>query len=162
MGTSTSKTATGSNTVKLMGKPESPDEETPLLPDEDRPQTIGFRRVFAASKAKSQREFEHDHQSVRGASTLFLNEQAQAIAEELGQDIERLEPAEALAPLVAGGVIINTSGYKTLRRPPCMVKSLPACAPFRRKARHRSFRLYWLNEFRHWWKSRYEEAMFKL
>ena len=32
-------------------------------------------------------------------------------------------------------------------------QSLPAFAPFRRTARHRSFYLWWINEFRHWWKS---------
>ena len=33
------------------------------------------------------------------------------------------------------------------------VKSIPPFAPYRRFSRHRSFHLYWLNEFRHWWKS---------
>lgn len=67
---------------------------------------------------------------------------------------EVVEPVDALAPLVTGGVIVTTTGYQTLQhRPPSTVKSLPAYPPFRRRARHRSFLLWWINEFRHWWKS---------
>ena len=64
-----------------------------------------------------------------------------------------LEPADALAPLARAGVIDCTSGYRTSPRPASTVKSLPAYAPFRRMERHRSFTLWWINEFRHWWKS---------
>jgi hypothetical protein len=64
-----------------------------------------------------------------------------------------LEPADGLSPLVAGGTLVLTDGYRSLPRPPSTVKSLPAYAPFRRDARHRSFYLWWTNEFRHWWKS---------
>jgi hypothetical protein len=66
---------------------------------------------------------------------------------------QQVKPVDALAPLVAGGVIVDTDGYRTESRPPSTIKSLPAFAPFRRMARHRSFYLWWLNEFRHWWKS---------
>lgn len=54
-----------------------------------------------------------------------------------------LEPREALAPIVGG---INGNEYSS-------VKSIPPFAPYTRLARHRSFRLWWINEFRHWWKS---------
>jgi polyphosphate kinase 2 (PPK2 family) len=64
-----------------------------------------------------------------------------------------LEPVDALSPLVTGGVIVCTDKYRTTPRPPSTVKSLPAYAPFRRTERHRSFTLWWINEFRHWWKS---------
>lgn len=71
----------------------------------------------------------------------------------LFQDHGILEAADGLAPLAEGGVIVCTDGYRTMARPPSTVKSLPAEAPFRRMDRHRSFYLWWLNEFRHWWKS---------
>jgi len=65
-----------------------------------------------------------------------------------------VQPVDGLSPLATGGVITTTDGYTTAPRPPSVVKSLPAFAPFRRMARHRSFYLWWINEFRHWWKSR--------
>lgn len=76
------------------------------------------------------------------------------------EDRDQLEPIDALSPLVAGGIIVATDGYKTAPHPPSSVKSLPAFVPFRRRARHRSFTLWWINQFRHWWKSRYECILF--
>mmetsp|Transcript_5810 Transcript_5810/g.11854 ORF Transcript_5810/g.11854 Transcript_5810/m.11854 type:complete len:907 (+) Transcript_5810:57-2777(+) len=73
--------------------------------------------------------------------------------DDLFRDHGVLEPADALAPLVKGGVVVTTSGYRTSPRPPSTVKSLPTYAPFIRTKRHRSFTLWWINEFRHWWKS---------
>ena len=72
---------------------------------------------------------------------------------DLFQEHGILEPADGLAPLARGGMIVCTDGYRTTRRPASTVKSLPAFAPFRRTDRHRSFYLWWINEFRHWWKS---------
>ena len=72
---------------------------------------------------------------------------------DLLQEHDILEPVDGLSPLAAGGVIVCTDGYRTTPRPPSTVKSLPAFAPFRRTERHRSFYLWWINEFRHWWKS---------
>lgn len=76
---------------------------------------------------------------------------------DLLQPHQVFEPVDALAPLVSGGLIVTTTntptGYRTASHPPSTVKSLPSYAPFRRKARHRSFTLWWINEFRHWWKS---------
>jgi hypothetical protein len=70
-----------------------------------------------------------------------------------------LGPLDAIAPLVAGGFIRSPiSGGRTKAHSNWYVlptvKSIPAFAPFRRTARHRSFTLWWMNEFRHWWKSR--------
>jgi len=64
-----------------------------------------------------------------------------------------VEPLDGLSPLSVTGSITTTDGYTTHPRPVSTVKSLPAFAPFRRTARHRSFYLWWINEFRHWWKS---------
>jgi hypothetical protein len=75
------------------------------------------------------------------------------LSELLREAEDRLEPADALACLVSGGIIVTIDGYKTEPRPASSVKSLPAFSPFRRTDRHRSFYLWWLNEFRHWWKS---------
>ena len=66
---------------------------------------------------------------------------------------EVVEPCEALAPLVDGGKIKDTDKNIVGPRPPPIVKSIPAFAPYRRNARHRNFHLWWTNEFRHWWKS---------
>jgi polyphosphate kinase 2 (PPK2 family) len=38
-------------------------------------------------------------------------------------------------------------------RPDPLVKSFPASAPYPRRARNRHYHLYWLTQFRHWWKS---------
>jgi len=62
-----------------------------------------------------------------------------------------VSPIEALAPLAPMGVI-TVQGQK-YRKPVATVKSIPPFAPYRRKARHRSFYLWYINEFRHWWKS---------
>jgi len=100
-------------------------------------------------RGSSSRRAFRDRKSVRVADNLFPS-----VKEEDDYSAGYLEPIDALAPLVAGGVIVATDGYKREPRPPSSVKSLPAFAPFRRKARHRSFALWWINEFRHWWKSR--------
>jgi hypothetical protein len=141
-----------------------PDEETPLLAGGGEEKKVAFRRSVIAKARSSGGKMpaRHERKSVRGAASLFMSEEAQAIARELGEHIEHLEPVEALAPLVAGGVITTTDGYKTGARPASVVKSLPAYAPFCRKARHRSFHLFWLNEFRHWWKSRYARAKYEV
>ena len=86
--------------------------------------------------------------SIRVPENLFPSKEAKR------GDVHQLRPIDALAPLVAGGIIVATDGYKTVPHPPSSVKSLPAYVPFRRMARHRSFTLWWINEFRHWWKSR--------
>lgn len=106
--------------------------------------SMAFRRV-AASKTRRPSLGKQKRMSVRVGHE-FPSEHTE-------DDEQHLEPADALAPLVAGGVIKTTDGYKTESRPASSVKSLPAFAPFRRKARHRSFYLWWINEFRHWWKS---------
>ena len=61
-------------------------------------------------------------------------------------------PLEGLAPLFqhTGGIpSYNDREYIPYRKP-SLIKSVPAFPPYRRKARHRSFYLWWANEFRHW------------
>lgn len=119
-------------------------EWTPLLGitnDESaayRQPRASFRRRFSR---KSGRFVGNDRSSVRGPFAAL-------------QSGDHVDPLNALAPLVAGGVIVSTTCYMTDARAPSVVKSLPAFAPFRRMERHRSFTLWWINEFRHWWKSR--------
>lgn len=103
---------------------------------------IAFRR--SARPRPSRRS------SVRGslAFPFFSAEEEDGQAQK-----ELVEPCEALAPLVAGGKIKDTDGAIVGPRAPPLVKTIPAFPPYRRKSRHRSFYLWWTNEFRHWWKS---------
>ena len=61
-------------------------------------------------------------------------------------------PLEGLAPLFnhTGGIQPYDGREYIPYRKPSLVKSVPAFPPYRRKARHRSFYLWWTNEFRHW------------
>jgi len=123
-------------------------EDTPLLLDTSEQSSgsggkMAFRRSTVRGGKPPTVTFDK-RSSVRDTGRLFASESQKV-----------LQPIDALAPLVAGGVIVDTDGYTTAVRPPSSVKSLPAFAPFPRMARHRSFHLWWLNEFRHWWKSRY-------
>jgi hypothetical protein len=91
-----------------------------------------------------------------GAGAAYTGERKSVrlpLSELVGLERDILEPADGLSPLAAGGTIVLRDGYRTASRPPSTVKSLPAYAPFQRQARHRSFYLWWTNEFRHWWKS---------
>ena len=61
-------------------------------------------------------------------------------------------PLEGLAPLFqhTGGISSYNDREYIPYRKPSLVKSVPAFPPYRRKARHRSFYLWWTNEFCHW------------
>ena len=129
-------------------------EDTPLLLDDRKDEVsttnLNFRRSTKRSRRGSSGAFAglDTRSSVRVTGALFTGDQ------DAHHNHHLLRPIDALAPLVAGGIIVATDGYKTPVRSPSVVKSLPAVAPFPRMARHRSFALWWLNEFRHWWKSR--------
>jgi hypothetical protein len=142
-------------------------ESTPLLSREGRETTtsgsayVSFRRSALPIRSKdghqpSLRPTLGDHRtSVRGsvAGPHFPSLEEKSLSKTL--ENSQVQPLDALAPLVAGGVIHSPiSGYRTQVRGERTIKSLPAFAPFRRTARHRSFYLWWVNEFRHWWKSR--------
>lgn len=64
-----------------------------------------------------------------------------------------LEPVQALAPLVTGGTIKTTDGITTSQRSLPLVKSIPASPPRRSTARHHSYSLKGLNNFRHGYKN---------
>ena len=128
-------------------------EETPLLLNDSKEEVsktiLTFRRSHKPGRRGSGAFAGLDtRSSVRVTGALFTADQ------DAHHNHNLLRPIDALAPLAAGGIIVTTDGYKTPVRPPSSVKSLPAVAPFPRRARHRSFALWWLNEFRHWWKSR--------
>lgn len=55
------------------------------------------------------------------------------------------EPVEGLAPLFPGGIAAFEDRQFVPFREASLVKSVPAFAPYGRKARHRNFHLYWLN-----------------
>lgn len=55
------------------------------------------------------------------------------------------EPIEGLAPLFPGGISTFEDRAYVPFREASLVKSVPAFAPYRRKARHRNFHLNWLN-----------------
>jgi hypothetical protein len=97
--------------------------------------------------------------SVRGSLAFPFYASAEAIEREREASFTAskpvLEPVQALSSLVRGGTI-RSAVDGTVLAPPhhvALVKSVPAYTPYCRKARHRNFHLWWLNEFRHWWKS---------
>jgi hypothetical protein len=153
----------GEDTPLLLA--ESTGEDTgPLGDGTERaiPRVVSFRRTSILAKDSKKKggggglSRGNAGTSLRGVDLLFPSqEDKEALSSSGNNNLKQLEPIDALAPLVAGGVIVATNGYKTGVRPPSSVKALPAYAPFLRRARHRSFALWWINEFRHWWKSRY-------
>jgi hypothetical protein len=157
-----------SNTMFFAPNPTN--EATPLLeaPDDDDDDDSSSKSHALWAKLQgvtllgfSRRRYKSSPSSSSGGGGLYTGERkslrlnlTDLIGNEHGvyaHDV--LEPADGLSPLVTGGTLVLTDGYRSLHRPPSTVKSLPAYAPFRRDARHRSFYLWWTNEFRHWWKS---------
>jgi polyphosphate kinase 2 (PPK2 family) len=57
-----------------------------------------------------------------------------------------LEPADGLDPIVRGGA-------NHTNKPEWAVKSVPAFPAHTRQSTRRSFILFWIYQFRHWWKS---------
>jgi hypothetical protein len=102
--------------------------------DEGRP------ALDAAGKQKSFRRKTSRRPSFRGSRALASNV----------SDLFEMQPIDGIMPLIKGsapkGVVVHP-------RPEPSFKSIPTFAPYRRMARHRAFYLYWLNQFRHWWKS---------
>lgn len=142
-----------------MSGPKFASEGTPLLRDDDACDAL---HASATQLRDSIRQAALTIDRVSRSSPgfqiapLFPSADDRALAEVSGQPaVSHLEPRDALTPLVKGGAIVAAAGYWTTARPASGVKSIPAFAPFRRTERHRSFALWWINEFRHWWKSRY-------
>lgn len=131
-------------------------ENTPLLFQATSPvddSSVGFRNPA----------IDGTHRNICIRDIAFKNLRGAEISAQYSKVVaapSSLELADALAPLVAGGIIQTTTGYETEPRPASSVKSRPAFVPFRRRARHRSFTLWWINEFRHWWKSRFVRILY--
>mmetsp|Transcript_39430 Transcript_39430/g.94839 ORF Transcript_39430/g.94839 Transcript_39430/m.94839 type:complete len:983 (+) Transcript_39430:38-2986(+) len=116
-----------------------PVESTPLLPSStsgsNRVLLHGFRRKSVAKLSSR----------ASGVNVVDLH---------LDGDLSTAHPAEGLAPLFPKDGIREYDGREYIPyREATLVKSVPAFPPYRRKARHRSFYLWWTNEFRHWWKN---------
>ena len=60
-------------------------------------------------------------------------------------DEEDASPVEGLAPLFHGGIQEYNGRAYVPYREATLLKSTPAFAPYRRKARHRSYYLWWTN-----------------
>lgn len=58
---------------------------------------------------------------------------------------ECAQPVEGLAPLCPGGIRAYDDRKFVPYREASLVKSMSAVTPYRRKARHRDYRLYWIN-----------------
>lgn len=128
-----------------------PGESTPLLAsaassggiddDDDRRAGLAlqgsFRRVSTAkllSSQASQAKLMASLRNVEGGGAIDLD------------DIPAAHPVEGLAPLFPNGGIGEYDGRERVPyREASLVKSIPAFAPYRRKARHRSFYLWWTN-----------------
>lgn len=117
--------------------PADAPEASPLIRGKSEPYTMpddpsGRRAVLANMRSNSMPSFARRRRSSQGQS---------------------LPPSVALLPLITGHNLPPGVSTATYTHPTPRMKSLPAQTPYRRRARHRSFRLRWINEFRHWWKS---------
>ena len=61
------------------------------------------------------------------------------------EEEEQLSPVEGLAPLFHGGIQEYDGRAYVPYREATLLKSTPAFAPYWRKARHRSYYLWWTN-----------------
>lgn len=112
---------------------------------------IAFRR--APARRRLTRLSVSKRMSVRGSLAFAFFAEKSVREEDKDSSKDVVEPIEALCILVPGGKIYGQDGIVAGPRPTSIVKSIPAFAPYRRMARHRSFYLWWTVEFRHWWKS---------
>lgn len=137
-------------------------EETPLLGNNGLTKSasnsrFSFRRVVPAASIRTATGTGAPSSKTSTLESLRVWDDADM---DFDHQYREVHPADGLSPLVTGGIITTMDGHQTHPRPASEVKSLPAFAPFRRRDRHRSFYLWWINEFRHWWKSRYDLTVF--
>mmetsp|Transcript_1008 Transcript_1008/g.2335 ORF Transcript_1008/g.2335 Transcript_1008/m.2335 type:complete len:672 (-) Transcript_1008:914-2929(-) len=129
----------------------APGESTPLLV------SAGRSSDPTSSSAFEREQLFQSFRRQRSVARLSLRaSSAVGVSAEDRSDLLTLDvahPIDALAPLVPGGIAKYYDREFVPYRQASLVKSVPAFAPYTRKARHRSFYLWWLNEFRHWWKS---------
>ena len=116
---------------------------------------IAFRRTKPAPRPALGRGPAGRRVSVRGSLAFpFYPSAVEVESESEASSKPVVEPVQALSPLVRGGKISGSDGTVLAKpHPASIVKSVPAYTPYSRKARHRNFHIWWLNEFRHWWKS---------
>jgi hypothetical protein len=115
-------------------------EETPLLAT-----TAAKKGGGDASEVAFRRQTAATCSSVRGSIAFPYFPSAQSSEGTEHGFKKTVEPAEALSNLAVGGVIVVKQGddpkTKKYSKPLSIGKSIPAVAPYRRKARHRSFTL---------------------
>lgn len=144
---------------------QRPDESTPLLNVDsgiDRANALERMQMFHSFRRRSPQKLSYRTLSqAKLASSGDVT--ASAVDEERSLllvtaisslDFPAAQPIEGLAPMFPNGGIAAYDGREYIPyREASLIKSVPAFAPYRRKARHRNFYLWWTNEFRHWWKS---------
>jgi len=114
---------------------KSDGESTPLLVDKNPRDPEDRRSAFQGTAG-------------RGDSQSFRRKRRSSLVTG-----ELIPPSAALVSLINGGTLPPGAMSVKDPHPSPRIKSMPAYAPYPRNARHRSFYLRWLNEFRHWWKS---------
>jgi len=117
-----------------------PQESTPLLLDNiisigDSKRELLFRRKSVAKLSIRQVSIVGDDDEEDGAIKKGEEE----------DDIPIASPVEGLAPLFKGGIQEYEGRAYVPYREATLLKSTPAFAPYRRKARHRSYYLWWTN-----------------
>ena len=111
-----------------------PQESTPLLgiiSVGDSKRELLFRRKSVAKL------------SIRQVSIVGGDDEEDGTVVKKGDD--ELSPLEGLAPLFHGGIQEYDGRAYVPYREATLLKSTPAFAPYRRKARHRSYYLWWTN-----------------
>ncbi len=127
-----------------------PRESTPLLSSKP----IGTGSFDRKNAMVSFRRKSVKRLSIRQISGLVpdRDEEEDAATETTTAFVQKMEylpvanPIEGLAPLFPNGGIEPYDGREYVPyREPSLVKSVPAFPPYTRKARHRSFYLWWTN-----------------
>lgn len=132
----------------------NPGESTPLL--SSKPMGSGSfdrKSAMVSFRRKSVKKL-----SIRQKSSLLREDSATTAAADTtaptaaaGEEVHHVllptvSPSEGLAPLFPNGGIASYDGREYIPyREPSLVKSVPAFPPYTRKARHRSFYLWWTN-----------------
>ncbi len=137
-------------TIEEQGDGASPPgESTPLLlsksgsgdggATDKRGAMQSFRRKsiakISSASAASQQKLYQSLRTIEGAKLLTDED-----------EVPTASPVEGLAPLFPNGGIVAYDGRDYVPyREASLLKSIPPYAPYRRKARHRSFYLWWTN-----------------
>jgi hypothetical protein len=115
----------GVTIIEAKQSEEDYDSDMALSPPRESTPLLSSQRASDRSELFS--SFRRQRSSVRGGDENFA------------------EPVEGLAPLFPGGIAAFEDRQFVPFREASLVKSVPAFAPYGRKARHRNFHLYWLN-----------------